>query len=1151
MDKNRIISFFVLIACLTCSYSFSQQQKEGIKPGQYRAIHLTVKDGLSGYGLYVMFKDSKGFLWIGGTSNVGELHRFDGVVFKKYVPDAGESGEINSGYIQSFEEDSLHNIWIGTGKGISRYDIKADTFTNFLPLIDTGSASRTIVPFWATKDEVFCVEPEAWITIFNIHTLARKKLIQLSKKDDPGILWNTNKSFFDSGSNSIWVLRNYEQQRGGLEQIFLDGKIKYYSWPCYRKNVTHPRHDAEDMVYDPKRNSVWINSGDGLLEFSLNDKRFRPVDALKELINFKNYDRGVGIDIDPNGRVWFASYPNYIFIYDPDTEEVRKPLADTSLQKLAAEYNAHLYCDKDGIVWTSNFMFNGVYELLPYNPPVKRYAPDSKLPGSLSNKNIASIVPGPKGKMWIGTLDGLNIFDPVSERFEVLREKDLPGIRGKLIRPLVIDTIHQKAWLEAGNIDGIGQIMADIYEMNLATRECRPIIFRDGSIQFGKLTIGNYRLVKAYKNGLLICDGEHGLFEVKENSLYADLVFPFNKYTGITNMILDEDRFLFLRGEGIVADHNFSFENMHGKWIKIPHLLDTLKWFNIFYDKKDQSQWISFNSGLVHYDHRFRKIRSYTENDAYAASDASGFNMLFDNSGYIWFDNYLNQICRLDTASGIINVLTEADGYKEQAYGSGSSAAKDARGNLYFGDGRYNDLTIGLDRIYPERYSSVATVYLRSLDINQKPFLLSAGVNNLENLSLKYDQNNINIETGIIDYYAKGKGHIRYKLEENGKDANWQYSPAYYTIRYLGLQPGKYKLILQASDMGNEYNGLRKIITIIISPPFWQTTWFRILAILFVLALLYGSIYYRSRHLKERNLVLEQKVMQRTNELNTSLAELKTTQGQLIQSEKMASLGELTSGIAHEIKNPLNFINNFSELNLDLISEIENQPNKDPEESQLLKTLKKNSEKINHHGKRVDDIVKSMLQHSRVGNLIKEPVNINVLCEESLKLAWHGFKAKEKTFQASFETHFDPHLPQIMAIPQDLGRVLLNLINNSFYAVHEKKRKMQVVSPGGSEIESSYKPMVTVSTERSDKKIMIIVTDNGTGIPQKIVSKIFQPFFTTKPTGEGTGLGLSMSYDIITKSHGGELHVKSVEAHPDDPVGRGNGTVFEIILPVQ
>src|SRR6185436_10896141 len=215
-----------------------------------------------------------------------------------------------------------------------------------------------------------------------------------------------------------------------------------------------------------------------------------------------------------------------------------------------------------------------------------------------------------------------------------------------------------------------------------------------------------------------------------------------------------------------------------------------------------------------------------------------------------------------------------------------------------------------------------------------------------------------------------------------------------------------------------------------ISPPFWQTWWFRSLVLVALLALIYGFIQYRSHNLKQRNILLEKKVSERTNELvertselHKSLSDLKTTQDQLIHSEKMASLGELTSGIAHEIKNPLNFINNFSEINLDLITEIDNQPGKEDENDQIIKTLKKNLEKINHHGKRVDDIVKSMLQHSRVGNLTKEPVNVNVLCEESLKLAYHGFKAKEKTFQASFETKFEPELPMVMAIPQELNRV--------------------------------------------------------------------------------------------------------------------------------
>ena len=261
----------------------------------------------------------------------------------------------------------------------------------------------------------------------------------------------------------------------------------------------------------------------------------------------------------------------------------------------------------------------------------------------------------------------------------------------------------------------------------------------------------------------------------------------------------------------------------------------------------------------------------------------------------------------------------------------------------------------------------------------------------------------------------------------------------------------------------------------------------------------------------------------------------------------MASLVELTAGIAHEIKNPLNFINNFSEINLELLAEIdEDFSSKDalavPIELQTLKYIKKNSEKINHHGKRVDSIVKGMLQHSRLGNLNKELIDINTLCEETIKLAYHGYRSKEKAFNATFETRFDQDLPKINAVPQDLGRVILNIINNALYAVHYKKR--MAASDGRAdqlEADAWYKPYLILSTRKADQKISITISDNGQGISSQNLAKIFQPFFTTKPTGEGTGLGLSMAYDIIYHGHGGELKVKSRE---------GEGTDFEIILPV-
>ena len=267
--------------------------------------------------------------------------------------------------------------------------------------------------------------------------------------------------------------------------------------------------------------------------------------------------------------------------------------------------------------------------------------------------------------------------------------------------------------------------------------------------------------------------------------------------------------------------------------------------------------------------------------------------------------------------------------------------------------------------------------------------------------------------------------------------------------------------------------------------------------------------------------------------------ELKETQHQLIQREKMASLGELTSGIAHEIQNPLNFVNNFSDVNAELIEELKAEALKGNQEEviAIANDIKANEEKINHHGKRADSIVKGMLQHSRTNSGQKELTDINALADEYLRLAYHGLRAKDKSFNANFKTDFDHTVGKVNIIPQDIGRVILNLINNAFYAVDEKKKKSG----------DGYEPLVIVSTktvkpplEGLEAKVEISVKDNGNGIPHKILDKIFQPFFTTKPTGQGTGLGLSLSYDIITKGHGGELKVETKE---------GEGSEFIVQLP--
>ncbi len=302
-----------------------------------------------------------------------------------------------------------------------------------------------------------------------------------------------------------------------------------------------------------------------------------------------------------------------------------------------------------------------------------------------------------------------------------------------------------------------------------------------------------------------------------------------------------------------------------------------------------------------------------------------------------------------------------------------------------------------------------------------------------------------------------------------------------------------------------------------------------LIAGLVVLVVTTFILYRNNRHKQKANVLLQQQ----KEKIEATLNELKSTQAQLIQSEKMASLGELTAGIAHEIQNPLNFVNNFSEVSNELIVEMNDELDKgDIDEAKTIALdIKQNLEKINHHGKRVDAIVKGMLQHSQTSTGKKELTDINKLADEYLRLAYHGLRAKDKSFNATLKTDFDETIGNINIIPQDIGRVILNLINNAFYAVTEKAKQQG----------ADFEPTVSINTKKTGDKVEVSVKDNGNGIPQKILDKIFQPFFTTKPTGQGTGLGLSLAYDII-KAHGGELKAETKE---------NEGATFIIQLPTK
>jgi len=890
-NKKIFHLFLFLPTLLTGIESFSQQTKSQNKPDEYRAVLWTSQDGLLSEGTNFMIKDSKGFLWI-GASGV-ELSRFDGAKFKRYNPDPNKRGSINSIGISSFVEDSLNNIWMGSKIGLSRYDMKADTFSNFARKVDSIVGDMPIIPFWATNSHVYCFEPRLGITSYDIYSFKRDLLLNLpdkTEKNTPGLHY----IILDTVSNSIWMLEGLSQDpdRGGLLQISLaDGKRQHFEWPCSRNNITH-RHSAEAMQFDRKRNSIWINTGDGLIEFTLADKKFHHKEAFKEYIKLKSYERWVGIEIDKDGKIWLATHIG-ILIYDPKTDQVDKPFSDPDLQRKVSDANMHIYCDRDGIGWTSNWMAYGLYEILPVKRSVKRYPPKPGVQNSLSNGFIGTIIPGPQGKLWMGTHDGINIFDPLTERFEVIREKDLPGIKGTTIIPAYIDTLRRKAWLYAGSFVATKIYKMELFEMDMNTKQCRQIIFRNGTKQIESPVI-EPSLIKPYKNGLLITADFYGFFEIKEGSLFADLATHVSIKEMISSSMIEEGRLAFLKAYNALPNYNFKNEN--GKWIRISHRLDSIDWFCMIYNDKDQTHWVSSKYKLVQYDKDFRELKIYGEEDGYAGL---ALNMIIDDAGNLWFFNTLEQVGRLNIATGIIALLSETDGYNKKDFDWTVPLAKDAGGNLHFGTGFYKG-NKGLDRIYPEKFvsGSTSSVYYRSLTISQKSLPLSIGVNNLEELSLLYNQNTISIETGIIDFYTKGKSKLRYKLVRDGKDEDWQYGDAYNIIRYDGLVPGKYRLIMQSSNVNNEFNSPEKILTIHISPPFWQTWWFRILAVITLLLLFYGIYRWRTAALRKQKRILEQTVKERTAELVEEKAEVER---QKEKSEELL-LNILPSEVADELK---------------------------------------------------------------------------------------------------------------------------------------------------------------------------------------------------------------------------------------------------------
>lgn len=770
--------------------------------------------------------------------------------------------------------------------------------------------------------------------------------------------------------------------------------------------------------------------------------------------------------------------------------------------------------DNNGNIWVCTRGL-GLYKLRPRISSFK-YIDIPAKGGTETSSAFNSISADSSGNIWLGTkTDGIYKYDLHSKKVTRFAET----IKSSESISFFLDYANQ--------IVMSGKKINKVYDASKGTFKPLPIKIPDSLSIIKVDSRGNY-WAKSKKNGSLdkyyILDGKN-IYPLDFDS--ASEIFQF-----IRSVYIDDNRNFWISPwfDGV------SLYRLDQKTKKLSFLKKYLPEGTDVWDinKDDRGRlWFgTYDDGLIRLDTSNQNIKYFNVKNGLPSNMVYHTIMLDDK---IWAITDLGTaFVSLNNDSIIVNKEVDllADqmnpsigfGYlitnKNSTTKTGSGEIAGISRNGFF---LFNPAALGTTTVR-------STLSLEGLKIGAREIDHEI-VNRNKHLNFAHDANSIDIEYLAISFDDPNSQQYSYKL--TGINNSWVMAGKEKIARFPNLPPGDYEFYLKASNADGAWSNPIKLISFTILAPWWKTWWAYSLFVLIIIALIWFFIAYRSNWLKKENALLELKVNNRTDELSRSLKNLKAAQNQLIQSEKMASLGELTAGIAHEIQNPLNFVNNFSEINSELISEASSaiEQGEVDESKKILVDLKSNEEKIIFHGKRADAIVKSMLLHSRASVGQEELTDLNALADEYLRLSYHGLRAKDKEFNVKIETDFDKKIDMVNIVPQDIGRALLNLYNNAFYAVNLRR----------AQVADHFQPTVSVSTRKVDQDILVQVKDNGNGIPDSIIEKIFQPFFTTKPAGQGTGLGLSLAYDIV-KSHGGSLQVENE---------LGKGAVFTMKIPVK
>jgi signal transduction histidine kinase/streptogramin lyase len=820
----------------------------------------------------------------------------------------------------------------------------------------------------------------------------------------------------------------------------------------------------------------------GLTAFNLRSKTFDIYPA--DRINKSTPPDFASVALDPFGNIWASSTSAGLFKFEKKPRFNSLTPTFPKLRAIPPGWISRMEEAKDGQIWfTSNGDGNRT-SLNRFNPATGDIKNFIFLGLSPQLLNVASLKLMPDGRVLLSTNRGLELFHPDKNSFEPYT---LPGYSSPSVVSQFFTDSRNNEWLATYG----GLFMK-----------------APGDNSFRKISIRNLPGTNESS------DETTFLFESKKRGLW---------------ILSNNGLFLYRYDKGTVERHGY--DRAKGD-------IFLTQDFNSIYEDSSGTVWVgTWQGGLCRYNPESGRIKTYSFNEGLPSMSIQGI-LGDEKNGNLWLSTF-DGLCRFNIPTERSNNYSIDDGIQGLLYADGG-ILKTRSGQYYFGGSN------GLTYFRPDditQQSAPPLVYLTAIKLFNKPLqpdsngIMKQAVYDTKEITLPYNQNNISLEFIALHYGDPSKNRYAYQLENY--DPEWREVTGQREAFYPKLPPGKYVFRVKAANNNGIWNeeGIRLAITVL--PPWWQTPWAYALYVLAAIGLVFLVNQMMRRRLlakerekqREREREHAREIETAYHKLEESHETLKTTQAQLIQSEKMASLGELTAGIAHEIQNPLNFVNNFAELNQELLQEMQEElaAGRNADAATIAGDVIANEAKIAEHGKRADAIVKNMLLHSRAAAGEKEPTNLNALADEYLHLAYHGLRAKDKAFNAALETTFDPQQPQVPVVAQDIGRVLLNLFNNAFYAVREKQKTAG----------SGYQPTVTLTTKKLEDTVEIMITDNGTGIPAAVRDKIFQPFFTTKPAGQGTGLGLSLGYDIV-KAHGGEIHIDTKE---------GEYTRFTVRLP--